>query len=180
MAKIILGLSTSHSGQLNTPPERWSVRREKDIQDSRIDFRALASKAKAGIDKEITVEKMRERFEACMRGLATLSEELKRVSPDILVVVGDDQHEQFQADNMPTFCIYRSNTAEVVGRSSRRTRRAWSAAEEWKFPESPKSYSCVPELAEHIIKFLSDAGFDPACSNQLKADTGIGHAFSFI
>ena len=52
MAEIILGLGTSHSGQLNTPPERWSVRREKDIQDSRIDFRALASKAKAGIEKE--------------------------------------------------------------------------------------------------------------------------------
>jgi len=180
VAKIILGLGTSHSGQLNTPPERWYVRREKDIQDSRIDFRALAGKAKAGIEKEITVEKMRQRFEACMRGISALSEVLKRVSPDILVVVGDDQHEQFLADNMPAFCVYRGKSAEVVGRSGRRSKRAWSAAEDWRLPDSSKSYSCVPDLAEHIIKFLTNEGFDPACSNQLRPDVGIGHAFSFI
>lgn len=180
MAEIILGLGTSHSGQLNTPPDRWYVRRDKDLADSRIDFGELTRKVKAGIEKEITAQKISERFETCTKAIATLGKILTEVSPDILVVVGDDQHEQFLDDNMPAFCVYRGGSIAVASRSSRGRHRAWSSAEEWAITDSLKTYPAASELAEHLIKSLVDQGFDPACSSRLKPDVGIGHAFSFI
>ena len=31
---------------------------------------------------------------------------MKQARPDVVVIFGDDQHEQFHDDNMPTFAIY--------------------------------------------------------------------------
>ena len=41
-----------------------------------------------------------------------------------------------------------------------------------------KSYSCAPELSEHLIKNLIQKGFDIACSINLKPEVGLGHAFT--
>ncbi len=178
MAQIVLGMGVSHGPQLGIPAERWPLLREKDQNDRRFSYTdLLASRHLPGIEKEITPEKMKERYDDCMKALAGLKETLDRVSPDVLVVVGDDQHEHLLDDNMPVFCIYRGASAEAVKRQGRR-QVPWRRADEEGRETGLKSYSCAPELAEHLIKNLIQKGFDVACSNQLRPEVGLGHAFT--
>jgi len=45
-----------------------------------------------------------------------LRDVLREVRPDALIVVGDDQNEQFGLDQMLTFCIHRGASIEVKKR----------------------------------------------------------------
>lgn len=45
---------------------------------------------------------------------------------------------------------------------------------------SVQDFPAAPELAEHLIAHLIDDGFDVACSNRLKPEIGIGHAFAVL
>ena len=51
--------------------------------------------------KELPPKKSQARNEACQRGIAKLSETLTQVSPDIVVMLGDDQEDLFHEDSMP-------------------------------------------------------------------------------
>ena len=179
MAKIVLGLGTPHSPQLNIPADRWSLLREKDEKDTRMDYEDLVRRAKPGIEKELSEQKMQERYEAMQTALSALSQTLRQASPDVMVAVGDDQHEQFLDDNMPMFCVYRGSSLTMVKRKVPAD-WAWRRAEEEGMPEEPVRYDAHPEMADHLISSLVEQGFDVACSNQLRAEVGLGHAFSFI
>ena len=179
MAKVVLGIGTSHGPQLGIPAEKWHLLREKDETDKRMNFAELARNARPGIEKEITEEKWKQKFDDCMKALAVLKETLYRTSPDVLVIVGDDQHENLLDDNMPVFCIYRGASVKAVDRSDRRS-VAWKAAEEDGRVLNLKSFTCAPELADHLIHYLIDEGFDLASSNQLKPQIGLGHAFKNV
>ncbi len=178
MAEMVLGMGISHGPQLGMPAEKWHLLREKDQNDKRFSFTdLLAARRSAGIEKEITPEKMKKRYDDCMKALAGLKETLDGVSPDVLVVVGDDQHEHLLDDNMPVFCIYRGASVDAVKRQGRR-QAAWMQADEEGRATGLKSYPCAPELSEHLIRDLIRKGFDVACSNQLRPEVGLGHAFT--
>lgn len=184
MAEIVLGMATSHGPQLEIPGDRWSALIEKDQKDRRMDYQALLASVRPGMDKEITVEKMVARYESCQRDLDTLSEILLEAKPDVLVVLGDDQNEQFRDDNMPIFCLFNGEDMPVVKRP------AWGGSDpdslghgSWndyriERPEPPKAYPGQPGLANHLITSLCDAGFDVARSNKLREGVGLGHAFT--
>src|SRR5712692_4618848 len=104
MADIVLGFAASHGPTMNTPPERWHELGEKDVQDPRFDFASL--RPKAGIEQEITIEKMRERYEAVQRGIQALGEVMREAAPDV-VVVFSNPHGGVRADLMqPTFGVH--------------------------------------------------------------------------
>ena len=105
MAKIVLGLGTSHSPQLSVRAKQWPLMREKDERDPRMDYQGLLNRAKAGLDQELTESKMQERDDSCLKAIGELGRMLKEARPDVVVIFGDDQHEQFYDDNMPTFAI---------------------------------------------------------------------------
>lgn len=186
MAQIVLGLGTSHGPQLSMPASQWPLLVQKDEKDPRIDYQELLRQAGPGMEQEITPAKMQERDDACKRALAMLREVLARTAPDVILVIGDDQHEQFLDDNMPAFCIYRGGSLPVASRSGGRDatlNAAWANAA-WRTPEQDSGpaveYAAAPELGEHMIRYLVGAGFDAACSNRLRADVGLGHAFTFL
>ncbi len=179
MAKIVLGLGTSHSPQLSVRANQWSLMREKDERDPRMDYQGLLKRAKAGIDEELTESKMQERDDSCLWAIGELGRMLKEARPDVVVIFGDDQHEQFNDDNMPTFAIYHGKSIPVVRHSGRNT-SAWKAAEEKGWAETVPQYPAGSELAEHLIKALSDNEFDVTRCNRLREEIGVGHAFSFL
>lgn len=179
MASIVLGLGSSHSPQLSIPAAQWDVLRKKDETDNRIDYQALLGKAKKGIEDEITPELMQQRYDACQRAIAELGTVLRRVKPDVIVMLGDDQKEQFLDDNMPMFCVYRGEKLPVVKRQPRGN-NTWMSAEVHDIDEAEKSYDASPSLAGHIIDTFVREDFDIATSLRLKPEIGIGHAFSFL
>jgi len=134
---------------------------------------------------------MQARYDRATAGVQALGELLKRSAPDVLVVVGDDQYEQFQYDNMPMFCVFRGETLPTAKRSrdarARTGSRAWDStlwdqiqAQRQVQEDLPPEQPSVPELGEHLVRSFVDDEFDVASSTQMKPEVGLGHAFTFV
>jgi hypothetical protein len=188
MAKIVLGAATPHAPQLRLPLEGWRALAEKDRTDRRIDYDALLHSVRPGLDQELTDDVMQGRIDACAEYRGRLIERLEEARPDVLVVVGDDQHELFGEQNMPMFCVYYGSSVDVI-----RERRARHGSQAWSAPKlaeiqaqvaerlsvSPH-HPAAPELGMHLIDSLRDDDFDVACSDRLDPATGVGHAFVYL
>jgi 3-O-methylgallate 3,4-dioxygenase len=179
MAEIVIGIGTSHSPQLSIRAKDWGELLKKDETDPRLDYPDLVKRAKPGLAAELTPEKFRERDEACLRGVKNLGDALQKANADVVVVFGDDQHEQFHDENMPTFAIYHGKSLPVVKDNKLRS-SGWKDAERQGWAETASEYETAPDLADHLIRSLVDAEFDIARCNKLRAEVGVGHAFSFL
>ena len=58
MAKIVLGIGTSHSPQLSVRATDWQVLWEKDEHDPRLDYQGLLRRAKPDLASELTAGKI--------------------------------------------------------------------------------------------------------------------------
>jgi hypothetical protein len=179
MAEIVIGIGTSHSPQLSIRAKDWGELLKKDETDPRLDYPGLIKRAKPGLAAELTPEKFRERDEACLKGIKNLGDALQKANPDVVVVFGDDQHEQFHDENMPTFAIYHGKSVPVV-RDNKLRSSGWKDAERQGWAETASQYETAPDLASHLIRSLVDAEFDIARCNKLREEVGVGHAFSFL
>lgn len=179
MAKIVLGLGSSHGPQLRMPPEKWHLLLEKDQKDSRFKYGELLRKADPGLKKQLTEESFKKKSDACQQALAKLRETLSKAAPDCVVIIGDDQHEQFWEENMPMFSVYYGETVEQKGRDAGRRMTWWNAGAAYP-REEDRTFPCDSELARHLIKEVISEGFDLSTSNKLKPEIGLGHAFTFV
>jgi hypothetical protein len=127
MAQIVLGLGTSHSPQLSTPPELWRNHGERDKRnpdlrkpDGRVyPYEEVLASASPSLQKELTPDAWQVRYDACQKGIAQVGATLADVAPDVLVMIGDDQKELFQDDNMPAMLVYWGDTFHNVPRYGR-------------------------------------------------------------
>jgi len=179
MAQIVLGIGTSHSPQLRTPPEKWSLFLEKDQKDPRYNYDEVLRRANPEIRKELTEDVFKKKYNACQEALSKLRDTFSKISPDSVVIIGDDQHEQFWEENMPAFSIYYGETAEQKERRPEAWSPWWHAAAAYPL-EKHRTSPCDSELALHLIEKAIAKGFDLSTSNKLKPEVGIGHAFSFV
>lgn len=187
MAQIVLGLGTSHSPQLSTPPELWNHHGERDTRNpdlrrpdgSVCSYDELLATAGSAFQHELTSTTWRTRYEACQKGLAALTHTLEAVAPEVLIMIGDDQKELFQDDNMPAVLVYWGETIHNVPRYAQTLSPALQAAA-WAYGEKERDYPIANDLASHIIGSLMEQEFDVAHSRHLPPDQGMGHAFSFI
>ncbi len=184
MAEIILGLGASHGPPVTMPASQWPLLREKDIHDKRMDYNALLKTAKPNIDEEWTEERMQARSDKAQAALGTLREELLKAAPDVIVIVGDDQNEQFGDQVMPAFCVYRGESVEVKRRTGggggQWGNMAWAQAFKSEVSEKPTVYPAANDLADHVVQSLIDDEFDVSASSELRDEVGLGHAFNFL
>lgn len=159
MAEVIGGLAMSHAPQLLMPPERWPE---------------LPSRTKgpfhpkANIAAELTVEAMVAKSARCHAAIAEMRAKLAAWRPDVLLVMGDDQHENILDDNMPPFVLYTSATVAA-------TRHFTYLGESGK--DQMDDYLVADAFADRLLVGLMDAGFDIAWSRATRDEQGLGHAF---
>jgi 3-O-methylgallate 3,4-dioxygenase len=187
MARIVLGLGSSHSPQLSTPPDLWPLHAERDKRNpglfdtdgAHLSYNELLAKASPALAQEVTPEKWQARYEACQTGIAKLGETLARVSPDIAIIMGDDQEELFSDDNMPAVLVYWGE--EMLNRPHYGDSPSPGLrAAAWAYGEKDRSYPVAADLGRHLIECLIGEGFDVAHSRKLKPGQSMGHAFSFV
>jgi hypothetical protein len=184
MASIVLGLGTSHSPQLSTPPEVWPVHAERDRRSddlfasdgTLLTYNELLKTAPPSIQAELTPEKWQARYDACQRAIAKETEIVESVMPDALIMVGDDQQEVIRDDNVPAMLIYWGRTIPHVPQS---LIPALHSAR-WAYGEEEKDYPVASDLGRHLIESLMDRRFDVAQSQFIRRGQGMGHAFSFV
>lgn len=191
MAEIVLGLASSHAPQLEMPPEVWREYGDRGrtqavhwFNGKKYSFGELVeARASDHFEKECTDEKFEARFNACQTAIAHLSETLAKAKPDVLVILGDDQMESFNDENMPAFCVYYGDSVDDEPKPG--NHRAMLS--DPKYANRPGQRLTQPaegELGEHIIKSMIRNEFDVARSKKLPAgregNGTIGHAFYYV
>ncbi len=193
MARIVLAQGTSHSPQLSIDPEQWDVFRERDrdanlLQDStgrRYSFDELIEIRGSELETAIGMDEWRRQKQACDVAIDDLRAAMAAADPDIVIVIGDDQQELFDTDNLPALAIYRGPTILTSGVGSRdKIQRVEGnpvrAMSEWAYsPSEDVQWPVSVEMADHLLAGLTQGGFDLTQSDRHPRPRGIGHAWGF-
>ena len=188
MARLVAAFGSSHSPALNSPAEDMAGHARRDEQylhhldrdGRRVSFQELLQDPPSGVD--CSVETMSVRIAACERHIERLSRAIAEAKLDALLVVGDDQKEQYVEDNLPAFLVYCG--ASIVNGVMDLPAGApgyWKRARSQYFePEVPREYPVASDLALHLVRSLVESDFDVAYGQSLPRPRGEGHAFGFV
>ena len=190
MADIVLAIGTSHSPLLNSPAEDYpkhaaidaSGRKLLDKNGNPTTYGELLEKADPSIKQQIEPQVLEERSARCTANIERLSREIAEAKLDALVIIGDDQHEQFFDDNMPAILIYWGETIENNPlHMDEDAPQFWRKARS-QYHETVQSrlYPVDAKLALHMIESLMHQGFDISQAKRLSKEHGEGHAFGFV
>ena len=113
MAKLVLGIGTSHSPMLATTAEQYFVHADKDkmrkVMAPDGNFYSYDELMKVGpppVGRALEPATIRERLDRCTASIDRLKKSIVDARPDLLVVIGDDRMELFRNDNMPAFSVF--------------------------------------------------------------------------
>jgi 3-O-methylgallate 3,4-dioxygenase len=190
MADIVLAIGTSHSPLLNSPAEDYpkhaaidaSGRKLIDKDGKPCTYGELLEKADPSIKQQIEQPVLEERSARCNANIERLARELADARLDALIVIGDDQHEQFFEENMPAILVYWGETIENNPlHMDEDAPQFWRKARS-QFHEAAQSrhYPVASGLALHLIDRLMTQDFDVSQSKRLAKEHGEGHAFGFV
>lgn len=189
MADIVLAIGTSHSPLLNSPAEDYpkhaaidaSGRKLIDKNGKPCTYGELLEKADPAIKQQIEPKVLQERSARCTENIARLSRELIDARLDALIVIGDDQNEQFFDDNMPAILIYWGDKiANNPLHMDEDAPQFWRTARSQYHAAQTRDYPVDSALGLHLIKELIGHGFDISQSKRLSKEHGEGHAFGFV
>jgi hypothetical protein len=192
MAKIVLGLGSSHTPMLLASDETLPRFQEtdqrikhRDREGQPVTYAELLEKADPKMaDLVAPVELVARQNKARAAG-AHLSKVLNSAKLDALFVMSDDQDEAYLEDNRPTFAIY---YGETILNSNEQHEQYHKRFPEWYvqnrqgfFEDSkPRAYPVDSKLALHTIEYLMDNGFDPASSKRMREGEGEGHGMAYV
>ena len=190
MAKIVLAVGTSHSPLLASPPEDYPKHAAIDAKGRKLlgkdgrpcTYGELLAAAPAGLADQIKSTVLEERAAQCNAAIDKIGRSIAEARLDTLIVIGDDQNEQFFDDNMPSILVYWGDTIE-----NRELVMPADAPAFWRKARSQyheaagaKEYPVDAMLGLHIIQHLMDHDFEVSHSRRLAREHGEGHAFGFV
>ena len=190
MAKLVLAIGSSHSPLLASPPEDYPRHAEIDAKGRKlIDKRGrpctygeLLSAADPGIAEQIAPAVLEERSARCNAAITRVARTIADARLDTLIVIGDDQHEQFFDDNMPAILVYWGETIQ-----NRELQLPADAPAFWRKARGQyhegagvRDYPVDAKLALGIIEHLMASDFDVSHAKRLSKEHGEGHAFGFV
>ncbi|MCS5734524.1 DODA-type extradiol aromatic ring-opening family dioxygenase [Herbiconiux daphne] len=194
MARITLGIGSSHAPQLATPPTEWGQRAVADRKNKQLiykgiqyDFDELLALRGAVFDQELTAEVWAERYARARAAIAKLGETIRESGVDVLVIVSSDHKETFDDEVLSPFVVYWGETVEHVPFTQEALDHfppGLAIAEVSNVPEVATTRQTDAELALHLIHGIQEEGFDPSASQRLPKgkydDYGIPHGWGYI
>jgi aromatic ring-opening dioxygenase catalytic subunit (LigB family) len=165
MAKIIAGLASSHAFALIDPKD-WDARRERNLLGYQQRY-GVAPPVHPKIAEENGDIRMR-KHESVRNGLDFLRDAVKRSKPDAIILVGDDQNENFVANNLPQLAVYLGDSVVTTDRGKSGQR------------ERGPSYRCHSRLAKELLHGLVERDFDVASCASFAHDELLSHAHAPI
>jgi Catalytic LigB subunit of aromatic ring-opening dioxygenase len=189
MARIVLGIATSHTPMLMASAEDWphfidrdGVRDFLDKDGNPATYAELLARVEPGVAAELTPQRFAARHAAAQAGVEHLKEAVRRAELDALIVVGDDHKEIYQDDNLPGFVVYHGKTIRNVPLDDGFKGPDWARRATARYYETgeAREYPVASGLGRHLIEELVEREFDPVSSDALPAGKGEGHAFGFV
>jgi hypothetical protein len=121
VARITLGLATSHGPMLSVRPETWPERVKADRANPQHFFKGktytfdqlVAVRKAEHLYQQVSLDVFRERHARCQQAIRTLADIFEAHKPDVAVVVGNDQMEVFTKENFDVTQLTRLTTGEI-------------------------------------------------------------------
>lgn len=151
MGSLVAAMASSHAFTV-MEPEVWDEFREWNRG-----YYRQRQGTEAPVHPKLETESLeanRARYENVRRGLDALREELRAARPDALIIIGDDQDENYSEECLPQLAVYCGE----------------------RFVTKGGSYRCHAELAETILGESVRRGFDLAVSRKYPEDRLKSHA----
>jgi Catalytic LigB subunit of aromatic ring-opening dioxygenase len=191
MARIVLGLGTSHTPMLlasDETLERFVETDQKikhrDKEGRPVTYGELLEKADPKMANMVAPAHLVERQNKARAAVRNIRAILSNANLDALIAFGDDQNESYLEDCRPAFAVYYGETI----RNDNKQHGTYSHLPDWYIKnraaffelEKPRDYPVHAGLAQHLIERLMDADFDLAASKCLREGEGEGHAMAYV
>jgi hypothetical protein len=154
---VVAAFATSHAYTFQEP-ETWDKRRER----SKANVAKKAGRHAADTEQALaeTLADNRARYAAIRDAHARIRERLKHARADAVLLIGDDQAENFTADNMPQLLVYTGGDY---------------IADDWdrKLAATTANH---PEVAKKLVAGCVEEGFDVCWSDEFKEGRLLSHA----
>ena len=194
MAHLTLGVGTSHAPQLSTPVGEWSQRARADHRNPALAFRGgtysyeeLSELRNAAFAGECQPDLQADRHRRSRVAIDELGGIVRGSGVDVLVIVSSDHKETFGDELLPPFAVYWGESVRHEPFTQEQLDAmppGLAIAEVANVPEQSTTRPCHSELALHLIREVSQAGFDPGASRDLPAGRyghhGIPHGWGFV
>ena len=154
---VVAAFATSHAYTFQEP-ETWDARRERSRANVAKKAGRLAPDTREA--KAETLADNRERYAHIREAHAKIREKLKRANADAVLLIGDDQAENFTAENMPQLLVYTGG--DYVADDWDRKRTATVANHR--------------EVARKLVAGCVEEGFDVAWSDAFRGGKLLSHA----
>jgi hypothetical protein len=179
----VLGLGISHYPLLSAPDEHLSSLLRYTLSDPEI---PAARKDPANWPAPMRAEWGRDEGRSAatayrtslLHGMRRVRAALDAFAPDVVVIWGDDQHENFQADGIPAFCVCAYDTQDI---------QPWANVSADSLKGRPNVWNEPVELTRRVrgdraagkalATGLLEEGFDVAYAYKPLHHAGLAHAF---
>ncbi len=192
MAKLTLGVAMSHGPMVVSEVPTWFKIAEMD-RDSKllldttgksVTFQELENATGNRYAEHASEEHLLGQREQIKDALARLREDVAAAEIDLFVVIGDDQHELFDEDNMPALAVYYGDVLEATPAG----RRGRYGAKVGGLEDVHQGYGLDKrnrwpgheQFALHTISSLLDLGFDVSAVKFAVEPAGVGHSYGVV
>jgi len=189
MSEIVLGVGSSHTPQMSTSAEHWAEHATRDQRNPRLlgadgeyySYDELLERAGPSVQAQLDLGTWEQKFDRAQTAVATLGKRLADAKPDVVVIVGDDQHELFGAHCLPAIALFTGEELcdippdeEGIARVPADIRAALWA----HHAERIDTYAVAAELSRHLARSLAP-DFDLTVMDEQPEGRSLGHAFTF-
>jgi hypothetical protein len=192
MARIVFGGGTSHTPLVTLKGELWEEYAKNDqkanhyfdLEGNFISYQDLKEQAGDKYLEVCTNEYLEKQAEAVERHLDRLASDIARTAPDVMVIVGDDQQEMFQFDNMPAVSIFYGDKiiSHKWPESFLQHRPIFSNVVKGYGMEEYHTWQGASSFSLELIEKLIERNVDVAAAKEVMdpEKAGFGHAFGFV
>jgi 3-O-methylgallate 3,4-dioxygenase len=172
MAKVVLGIGTSHTPLLSLPPEMWPTYAKGDERNPELSYppsgnvmsfgQAVETLQAEGRSKYVGPEPFVAQAAAFTKALDTLASTLQAADPDVTIIISDDQDEWFYEHNMPRFAIYWGNSLPLIPRSIVPGATEMATMIARGYGDVPMDVPVASHFGRYLVEYLGDHDFDVA------------------
>ncbi|MDM0029612.1 protocatechuate 3,4-dioxygenase [Variovorax saccharolyticus] len=189
MARIVIGIGSSHSPTLLMEPDAWLARAGwddvkvhalHDLDGSRISYEELLAKTPASMQAQIASDVLAARHRQNQASVVEVRERLRAAEPDVVLVIGDDHKEVFQEDNMPALSVYWGETIPYKPQGMMKWKYDPNLKADSWYPQEEKEFPVDATNARRLIVDLMQRDFDVAHSKFYKPGQGMSHSFGYV
>jgi 3-O-methylgallate 3,4-dioxygenase len=189
MAKVVMGIGSSHSPALLMKPDAWLARGETDdktimalhdFTGRRVQYDELLEATPPAMLKEIEPDILQARHLANEAAIKRIHDVLIEADPDIVVIIGDDHKEVYQEENMPALAVYWGATLPYKPVGVMKWKYDPALKPDFWYWQDEREYPVASEFARRLIGDLMARDFDPAHSQYYLPGQGMSHSFGYV